>query len=122
MRAVETRELALAGLGFLEAIRALLEQGGGSRGSHLVTDPSGALPHEDLGDEWRFIPENMDLRKEILGVRYDASAAAFQAEMGTPRKVDSEECWFENTWAEYRRADVFRKDDSDKALPYKIYQ
>src|SRR5690606_8885191 len=38
-RAIEVRELALAQLGYLEAILSLLKRGSGSRGSHLVTDP-----------------------------------------------------------------------------------
>jgi len=53
LAAWETRELALEQLAFLNAIRAYLERGGGSRGSHLVLDAGGALLHEKLEDHWR---------------------------------------------------------------------
>ena len=122
VEALEVRELALAQLGFLEAIRGLLERGSGSRGSHLVTDPSGALPHPDLGGEWKFIPENLDLRDEILGVSYDATADAFVAHVSRPNPLPGGEFWFENTWAEYRSASIFQKDPSEKPRPCTIYQ
>ena len=120
--ALRVRELALAQLGFLEAIRALLEKGGGSRGSHLVTDPSGALPHPDLGDEWRFIPENLELRREILGVTYDRDTDTFTTRTTTPNPSPGGEFWFENTWAAYRSATVFKRDPSDQPMPYEIYK
>ena len=114
------RQLALAGRAFLEAISALLEKGSGSRGSHLVLDPSGALPHPDLDDEWRFIPENIELRKIILGTAY--ADDAFTSIESEPRKLAEEECWFENTWAEYRQAEVFRNGEDDDPKPSEIYK
>jgi len=122
MEAIEVRELALAQLGFLEAVRALLDRGSGSRGSHLVTDLSGTLPHPALGDEWRFIPETVTLRDEIIGVRYDIESETFATETVEPRPVPGGDFWFENTWAEYRRATVFQKDGSEIPRPYKIYR
>lgn len=122
IEALEVRELALAQLGYLEAIKALLERGSGSRGSHLVTDPSGSLPHAGLGDEWKFIPENLDLRREILGISYDLTQDAFTARTTQPNEQPEGEFWFENTWAEYRSATVFKKDPAEKARPHHIYQ
>ena len=122
LEALKVREYALAQLGFLEAIRDILEQGGGSRGSHLVADPSGSLPYEQLGDEWRYIPENMELRKHILSVAYDAASDAFSFGSTEPRDIPAGEFWFENTWAEYRAGDVFKKDDGEASRPYKDYQ
>ncbi len=122
IRALEARELALAQLGFLTAIDALLQRGSGSRGSHLVTDPSGTLPHPDLGDEWRFIGENLALRDEILTVTYDAAENDFTAETVEPRRATATEDWFETTWAAYRDASVFATAGDEKPLPYAIYQ
>ncbi len=122
IEAMEVRELALAQLGFLTAINALLQRGGGSRGSHLVTDPAGALPHEGLGEEWKFIPENLDLRNEILAVAYDVATDEFTTTLNTPRSVAETDDWFENTWAEYRKATVFAKDDTETPKPYEIYK
>jgi len=122
MSAMEVRELALAQLGFLEAIAALLARGSGSRGSHLVTDPAGALPHPRLGKEWKYIPENPVLRNEILTIRYCMQTDSFAIECTTPRTTTESDDWFENTWAEYRGADVFRKTPAEKPRPYKIYR
>jgi len=122
MRAMEVRELALAQLGFLEAILDLLKRGSGSRGSHLVTDPAGTLPHPNLGQEWKYIPENLELRKEILGIVYNLENDTFESRTSKPNPRPEAEYWFENTWAEYRQATIFTKDDTDKPKPYKIYQ
>ncbi len=123
MLAAEVRELVIAQLAFLEAIHGILERGGGSRGSHLVTDPKGKKPHAALGDEWRFIPENMELRNEILGITYDVKTTQFKRSITLPNPAPAaNECWFENTWAEYRKAEVFRKEKSDKMTPYEIYK
>ena len=101
---------------------SLSRRGSGSRGSHLVCDPSGAVPHPDLGDEWRYIPENLDLRNEILGIDYDAATAAFAAQVTTPNPPPGGEFWFENTWAAYRRATIFQRDESERPKPYEIYR
>ena len=122
LKAIETRELALTQLGFLEAILALLERGSGSRGSHLVTDPAGTLPHPNLGDEWRFIPENMELRNQVLGIAYDPQADTFETRAKTPNPPPKADYWFENTWAEYRRATIFQKEPTERPKPAEIYQ
>jgi len=121
LQALEVRELALAQLGFLEAIRALLERGSGSRGSHLVTDASGTLPHPNLGDEWRFIPENRALRKEILDIAYNRATDGFTTRVTNPNPMSEGESWFENTWAEYRFASIFKRDPEDRPRSYKVY-
>jgi succinate dehydrogenase/fumarate reductase flavoprotein subunit len=111
LEAIETRELVLAQIAVLEAIRRLLELGSGSRGSHLVTESSGKLPHRYLGNEWRFIPENMALREEILAIRYNVTGDHFSCQNYTPRVFSSPERWFENTWSAYRSSKVFRSDE-----------
>jgi succinate dehydrogenase/fumarate reductase flavoprotein subunit len=116
--ALQARELALAQLAFLEAIRALLERSGGSRGSHLVTGRGGSLPHPALGEEWRYLPENEALRAEILTVAYDAGADAFRAAVEPVRPMPGGEYWFENTWARFREGSVFCSDGAERARPY----
>ncbi|NLX13745.1 MAG: FAD-binding protein [Phycisphaerales bacterium] len=122
LAAMEIREMALAQLAYLEAVLALLKRGSGSRGSHLVTDPSGKLPHPKIGAEWRYIPENLDLRKEILGLAYDLEKDTFAIKIKAPNPRGRFEGWFENTWAEYRRAEVFAGKQDKDFKPYKIYQ
>ena len=121
LEAVQVRELALAQLAFLEAVMALLERGSGSRGSHLVTGPAGALPHPRLGPQWRFLPENEALRGEILTVAYDAAGDAFATGVVPVRALPGGEYWFENTWARFRDGSVFRKDGSERPRPYSTY-
>ncbi|MCK4283481.1 MAG: FAD-binding protein [Candidatus Brocadiae bacterium] len=121
LKALEVRELTLAHLAFLEAIQALLQRGSGSRGSHLVTDPSGLLPHPDLGDEWKFLPEDVALREEIIEITYDAAGDRFETRVTSPRPLPTGEFWFENTWAEFRDARIFQNRPSDKPRPYRIW-
>jgi len=118
LAAMEVREMALAQLAFLEAIRALLERGSGSRGSHLVLDPSGTLPHPDLSDEWRFLPENAALRQEILEIGYDAATGGFVTHIAPPRPMPTGEFWFENTWAEFREGRIYGRGQTDRTRPY----
>ena len=118
LEAVQARELALAQLAFLEAIRALLERGSGSRGSHLVGGASGALPHPALGQEWRYLPENEALRAEVLTVAYDAGGDAFRTAVQPVRPLPGGEFWFENTWARFREGSVFCRDATERPRPY----
>jgi len=122
LESIEVRELALTQRAFLQAIAALLARGSGSRGSHLVTDRAGSLPHPKLGEEWKFIPENIKLRQEILNITYDINRDAFESSVTTPNPRPKGEFWFENTWAEYRKASIFKRDDTDKPRPCTIYQ
>ena len=119
LAAWEARELALTQLAFLAAIAALLARGSGSRGSHAVTAPEGVAPHEDLGPEWRIVPEDPRLRGEILCIAYDAGADAFATRTVAPRPMPDGEFWFENTWGEFRRGEVFRKDPSEETRPHR---
>ncbi|MFO8007236.1 MAG: FAD-binding protein [Candidatus Brocadiia bacterium] len=118
LQALETRELALTQLAFLESMRALLERGSGSRGSHLVADTDGQLPHPDLGPEWRYLPENQALRNEILGITYDPGADAFGTQVGEVRPIPQEESWFETAWAEFRRGEAWRKGPEERPRPH----
>jgi len=118
LEALKVRELALAQLAFLEATAALLERGSGSRGSHIVTDPSGTLPHPALGDQWRYLPENVALRDEIIELLYVTADDRFVTRVVSPRPIPSDEFWFENTWAEFREGLVFRSRPSDRPRGY----
>ena len=120
MQAMEVREMMLAQVGFLEAIHALLERGGGSRGSHLVIDAGGVQPDPRLGDMWRCVPENLALRDEILGVQYDRDTDTFAVRIASPRPIPGGEYWFENTWAAYRTGTVFQRDGEDMPRSYRV--
>jgi succinate dehydrogenase/fumarate reductase flavoprotein subunit len=103
--AVRAEHLALAGAAYLKAIVTLLEQGEGSRGSHLVLSPDGV---RIAGTELRFKPENTDLRNSILRVEYDQKQSdLFRCENVTPRPIPSERKAFEPGWKDYRLGKIY---------------
>jgi hypothetical protein len=102
-RAFWAADLCLTHLVYLEAIRAYLEAGGGSRGSSLVLDPSGDLPTPTLEDEWRFAVHEPGSRaaQEILEVRLGADGE-LNARWVPTRPIPGEDMGFEEVWREYR--------------------
>ncbi len=110
--AIQAEHLALSSVANLKAIIALLEQGSGSRGSHLVLADDGIEIHKDVIDETgkplRFKPENESLRNEILQVQY----APQTEEMFTCRNVPIRTAGeykkaFEPAWRDYREGKIF---------------
>ncbi len=112
--AAMARHMALASAGFLKAVVALLEQGSGSRGSHLVLAEDGVEIHPDVidkatGKPLRFKPENQELRKSILRVQYDAGVAdLFQTTNIEPRPLPTDRKAFEPAWQDYREGKIYR--------------
>lgn len=103
--AIRAEHLALASIAYLKAIVTLLEQGSGSRGSHLVLSPDGV---HIAGTELRFKPENTDLRNSILRVEYDSGQPdLFRCENVTPRPVPAERKAFEPAWKDYRQGKIY---------------
>jgi len=104
-RAFRINEMVNTHIAYLEAIRIYLENGGGSRGSYIVLDPTGISPSEKLGPEWRFKPANEELAKKICVLCFD-SRMNIQAEWEDVRPIPREEGWFETVWREYREGRV----------------
>ena len=103
--AVRAEHLALASVAYLKAIVSLLEQGSGSRGSHLVLSPDGV---HIAGTELRFKPENTDLRNSILRVEYDPKLPdLFRCETVAPRPIPTERKAFEPAWKDYREGKIY---------------
>jgi len=112
-QAIRVEHLVLTHLCFLEALAALLERGGGSRGGYAVLDDAGdrhmvtrrgvELPHRG---------ENAALRQEVLEVRVtDDGRIDVQ---GVPvRPLPEDDPWFETTWREFQTGAVFA-DASDR--------
>ena len=107
--ALENRHLVLAHAAYLEAIRAYLETGGGSRGSYLVKDHSGEPVLESLGEEWRYKPENLELRHQVLETVLEKDCR-FHSEWKSRRPIPQVESWFENIWNSYRNGEIFQNE------------
>ncbi len=111
--AVQARHLSLASAGYLKAIAALLEQGSGSRGSHLVLADDGVQIHPDVIDKstgrpLKFKSENQQLRNSILRVQMDAkSPDLFKTETISPRPLPKERKAFEPAWQDFREGKIY---------------
>jgi succinate dehydrogenase/fumarate reductase flavoprotein subunit len=106
---LQNRHLVLAHAAYLEAVRAYLQAGGGSRGSYLVMDKTGEPVLEKLGDAWRYKPENPELRNKVLETIL-SSEGKFVSEWKPCRSLPEEESWFENVWGKYMRGEVFEEN------------
>ncbi len=111
--AVRAEHLALASAAYLKAVVNLLEQGSGSRGSHLVLARDGIEIHPDVidkatGKPLRFKPENESLRGLILEVVFDEdSPDLFRCENVALRSAPTDRKSFEPAWKDYREAKIY---------------
>lgn len=109
--AFQNRQLVLAHVAYLEAVRDYLEKGGGSRGSYMVMDANGAPVLDTLGNEWRYKLEKPDLREEVQETVIN-SEGKFESRWVPRRPVPQEDYWFETVWAEFREKKVFLKESA----------
>jgi len=113
LKAIQAEHLALASIAYLKAIVELLEQGSGSRGSHLVWASDGIQIHPDIknkatGAVLKFKPENKALRDSILQIEYDGSAPdLFRCKTVKPRPMPVERKAFEPAWQDYREGKIY---------------
>jgi succinate dehydrogenase/fumarate reductase flavoprotein subunit len=113
--AIQARHLALTSIAYLEAIVSLLEQGGGSRGSHLVLSADGVEIHPSVIDErtgrpLRFKKENPELRKNILQVQFDPrDNDLFVCQNVVPRPAGKPPAAFEPAWEEFREGRIYHQ-------------
>ena len=113
IRAVRAEHLALASVAYLKAIVALLEQGSGSRGSHLVLDENGLEVHPDVHNDHKrplkFKPENTSLRDFVLQVEYDGQEPdLFRCRNVPVRTMPRTRKPFEPAWRDYREGKIYR--------------
>ena len=114
--AIQAEHMALASAAYLRAIVALLEQGSGSRGSHLVLSDDGVEVHPDVldpatGKPLRFTPENEELRETVVRIHYQADQSApsdpFKCETVDVRRVSGDRKAFEPAWADFREGRIY---------------
>jgi hypothetical protein len=113
IKAIQAEHLALTSVAFIKAVVELLEQGGGSRGSHLVLVDDGVEIHPDVinkstGKALRFKPENESLRKSILQVEYDENSPdLFTCRNIKLRPAPTDRKAFEPAWQDYREGKIY---------------
>ena len=113
IKAVRAEHIALASIGYLKAVVELLEQGSGSRGSHLVLADDGNEIHPDVLDKstgrpLKYKPENPALRETILRLQYDPEAEdMFACETVPVRPMPRDHRAFEPAWRDYREGKIF---------------
>jgi len=111
--AIQAEHLALSSAAFLKAIAKLLEQGSGSRGSHLVIAEDGAEIHPEItnkttGQTLKFKPEQEQLRNSILQIEYDPGGTdLFRCKNIEPRPVPTLGKAFELAWQDYREGKIY---------------
>jgi len=111
--AVQAEHLALTSVAYLKAIVELVEQGSGSRGSHLVLAEDGIEIHPDIankatGEPLRSKPENRALRNSILRIKYDPQATdLFTCENTPVREAPADKKAFELAWRDYRERKIY---------------
>ena len=94
---------------FEDQQRALLERGSGSRGSHLVMADSGERIHPDLPEDWKILPENKELRNEIIEIWMNEEGE-FETRAVPVRPIPEREYWFETMWADYRSGKIYGEE------------
>jgi len=113
IKAIQAEHLALTSVAFIKAVVELLEQGSGSRGSHLVLIEDGIEIHPDVidkatGKALRFKRENESLRKSILQVEYDEiSPDLFTCSNVELRPAPTDRKAFEPAWQDYREGNIY---------------
>jgi succinate dehydrogenase/fumarate reductase flavoprotein subunit len=109
--AFKNLDLGLTYLMYLEAVKAYLEKGGGSRGSYLVLDKKGIKPCSQLGDKWKFILTEKDsyVAQHILEIWKDNSAVIHNQWVPV-KPVPEPESWFETVWYDFRN-DLIVKEE-----------
>jgi len=113
--AIQARHLALTSVAYLKAVVTLLEQGEGSRGSHLVLVEDGVEIHPSVIDQrtgraMRFKKENMELRRQILQVEFNQSNDdLFVCRNVVPRTAGKPPAAFEPAWDDFRAGKIYNQ-------------
>jgi succinate dehydrogenase/fumarate reductase flavoprotein subunit len=101
-----TRQLCFAHLVYLEAVKAALESGTGSRGSAIVLDPGGEAVHPKLDDSWRIAAEDESFREKVLETTASPDGTV-KSEWVARRPMPESDLWFETAWAKFRSGEIY---------------
>ena len=103
---LRNRQLCFAHAIYLEALKAALESGVGSRGSSIVLDPDGTAVHPGLDERWRIVPEDESWREMVLETvaTPEGDVANIWADR---RPLPHPDSWFETAWAAYQEGRIY---------------
>lgn len=104
--ALHTRQLCLAHLAYLESILFAVGSGVGSRGSAMVLAKQGKPVHAQLGDDWRYVPENPDFRERVLETEVLPDGTV-RSQWVPRRPLPHTDAWFETAWAAYKNGEIY---------------
>lgn len=113
IKAIQAEHLALASVGYLKAVLDLLNEGSGSRGSHLVLADDGVEVHQDIkdpdtGKTLKFKPENEKLKNSVQRLVFKQDAEdLFESQMIPVRKAPTDRKAFEPAWTDFREGKIF---------------
>jgi succinate dehydrogenase/fumarate reductase flavoprotein subunit len=103
---LRNRQLVFAHAVYLEAVRASVAAGVGSRGSALVLAAEGSQVHSALGADWRFAPEDVSFKEQVLETVATPDGKVVNA--WCPRRpIPASDAWFENAWAAFRNGEIY---------------
>ncbi len=106
IESLRNMQLCFAHIAYLDAVSFSVKSNVGSRGSSLIIDKSGSPIHPDLGDEWRFLPNNPDYIEKILETNI-ASNGDCKHTWENRRPIPQADAWFETAWAAYRNKTIY---------------
>ena len=105
--AIQNDHLCLTHIAFLEALKTLIERGGGSRGSYMIVDENGDRTLETKkGALLRYRSENLEMRREILETCLN-ERGGFDVYPAPVRPLPQDDSWYETTWNDWRAGDIF---------------
>jgi len=103
---LRNRQLCFAHAVYLEALKAALVSGVGSRGSSIVLDPEGTAVHPGLDERWRIVPEDESWRERILETVATPEGDVINTWVDR-RPLPHPDSWFETAWAAYREGRIY---------------
>jgi len=107
-RAFASRDILITQYVYFCAIREYIRKGGGSRGSYLVQDKNGTLPMASLSEDFRFSLDKDKLLGQVCEISLDAGTMTCECQWEPVRPIPSDDNWFENVWAEYRKGIIIK--------------
>jgi len=107
-QAFTNRDILITQWVYLHAIREYIRDGGGSRGSYLIQDPTGQLPLAGLPEDFRFALDNNDRLGRVCEIALDPATMDCHSRWTPVRPVPADDNWFENVWADYRKGQIIK--------------